>query len=169
MCRGKRICSELGELEADWSKEAPLPPPSWFQVELTKFHNASKKVSCGAVDEGTHLLSNVRSDDLRECFVEHGQVSGRARVRLLGTRRSIENAEERDPLRSSNSLAPEVFRRDGYRCRYCGIGVVPSQALSWFARAVGSQFFRPTGSNSQRHGVILAFRANADYVVPWNL
>jgi hypothetical protein len=76
---------------------------------------------------------------------------------------------ERDVQRSPDSYAWEVFRRDGYLCRYCGLRVIPKQVFTAFERVVGAQAFRATGTNDQRNGVVLAFRANVDHVVPWKL
>lgn len=43
------------------------------------------------------------------------------------------------------------------------------QVLAAFARVVGVKAFRATGTNEERHGAVLAFRANVDHVVPWRL
>lgn len=74
---------------------------------------------------------------------------------------------QRDQLRSPQRFAKAVFARDGYRCRYCGVRLVPAEVLKAFGRAVGSDTFATAGTNLQRHGVALAFRAIADHVTPW--
>jgi hypothetical protein len=47
--------------------------------------------------------------------------------------------------------------------------VVPKNVLNAYSEAVGDETFRATGTNAERHGVVLAFRANVDHVIPWNL
>ena len=38
-----------------------------------------------------------------------------------------------------------------------------------FSRVVGRDAFRPTGTNLERHGIELIFRANVDHVLPRKL
>jgi HNH endonuclease len=95
-------------------------------------------------------------------------MSGTFRNRHFG-RSKPEATLPLDPIASPQKLARDVFRRDGYRCRYCGMRLVPKDVFEAFSRVVGREAFRATGTNLERHGVVLAFRANADHVVPWNL
>lgn len=168
MCRGKQNCSELGTNPENWSKVAPLLPPLWFKEELSLFSSAVHEAAVGNIEKSLKSLLKIRSNELREWFVEHGQVSGRFRTRILKIQSSVTNNPELDPLRSPDRFAKEVFSRDGYHCRYCGIGVIPKEILASYGKAVGVNSFCATGTNQARHGVILAFRANADHVYPWN-
>ena len=170
MCRGKMVCSELGEESARWSKRAPLPVPDWFDQQLSVFVKAVQAASLGQREEAIERLTKVRSNDLRDWFVEHGQISGRFRLRKL--QRPAPDpvpVSERDEQTISAQLAKEVLERDGYRCRYCGLRVVSKSVLSAFSAVVGADRFRATGTNAERHGVVLAFRANTDHVKPWRL
>ena len=72
-----------------------------------------------------------------------------------------------DPLRSPDKYRKEVFQRDNYTCQYCGTKVIPKEVFASYSKLVGEDFFRATGTNGERHGIVLAFRANADHVVPW--
>jgi len=74
-----------------------------------------------------------------------------------------------DPIRSPDRFSKDVFARDSYTCRYCGIGVIPKDVLDAYGMVVGKDNFCPTGTNQKRHGIVLAFRANADHVIPWKI
>lgn len=169
MCRGAHTCSELGSEPANWSTRAPLVPPLWFEDQLDLFNDAVQSASTGDVARAVEILGSMQSDHLREWYVEHGQNSGGFRHRHLGKPGVGSTPTATDDTRLSSRLERDVFKRDGYRCRYCGHRVVPNGALRAFRDVVGTEVF-PTGrSNAQRHGVEVAFRAGADHVVHWKL
>lgn len=169
MCRGKQNCSELGVNPQLWSRETPLRPPEWFKSELLIFKEAVFEASIGNRNRSLLILSKIRSDEMRNWFVEHGQMSGLFRTKILQIAKPKLNDVELDILRSPDRYTNEVFERDSYTCRYCGIGIIPKNILAAYSKAIGRDAFRDTGTNSQRHGVVMAFRANADHVVPWSL
>jgi 5-methylcytosine-specific restriction endonuclease McrA len=170
MCRGgdKKSCTELGSNPAIWSKTAPLIPPVWFDGQLTIFEEAVRLASIGEVEKAHEQLRLIRSGDLQSWFIEHGQMSGEFRKRHFDVARPVV-AVEPDPVRSPAKLEAEVFKRDGYRCRYCGLRLVPMVVLKAFSNVVGRDAFRPTGKNMERHGMVFAFRGIADHVMPWKL
>ncbi len=81
MCKGAPHCSELGSDPAKWSRDAPLPPPTWFQGELDLFARSVRLAADGDVLHARSLLAEVRSDDLRAWYLVHGQNSGGFRAR----------------------------------------------------------------------------------------
>ena len=168
MCRRKSECELLGNDPSEWSRAAPLPPPAWFNEAIDLFAAAVDLASHGALGPSQAALSLIRNADLREFYVEHGQMSYRFRA---GTRRPQKNLSEAvglDPLkRIPGPLTSSVLERDGYRCRFCGIRVVPKRVLVAFASVVGPEAFPTGNSNATRHGVVLAFRANVDHVLPY--
>src|ERR1043166_2490335 len=168
MCRGKQFCTELGNDPAGWSKEAPLMPPVWFEEQLTSFDDIVRLASSGDVEKARYQLRLIRGSDLQDWFIEHGQQSGYFRAKHLGLSKPAV-AVALDPVRLPERLAKEVFKRDCYRCRYCGLRLIPIDVLKAFGKAVGRDVFRSTGTNVERHGIVLAFRANADHVIPWKL
>lgn len=169
MCRGKKSCSELGVDPQNWSKDCPLISPEWFSKEISTFANAVFQASIGNKTKSIEILNRIRSNELRDWYVEHSQVSGNFRNRLLRVKTQTSHNILLDSQRSPDPYAKEIFERDNYICRYCGTMVVPKQVLVAYSKAVGDDVFRATGTNAQRHGIVLAFRANADHVVPWKL
>lgn len=169
MCRGTKTCTELGTRPELWSREAPLVPPVWFESQLSIFVEAAKAAAGGDVFAARAKLLLIRSTDLQTWYIEHGQNSGTFRHRQLGKRKAQIFHTSLDTLASSDRFSNEVFKRDGYRCRYCGLRLIPKSVLQAFSAVVGADAFRATGTNVERHGIVLAFRANADHVVPYNL
>ena len=169
MCRAKALCAVLGDRPEFWSTRAPLLAPPWFNAQIDAFAAAVQAAALGDKRKAVEHLATVKSTDLRVWYVEHGQMSGRFRVR--GRRLPVPQAisPSRDAQRSPDAFAKQLFLRDGHLCRYCGVRVVPKQVLAAFAAVVGVKVFCATGTNEARHGVVLAFRANVDYVVPWKL
>ena len=144
-------------------------PPGWLDGQLTVFEGAVDLASAGDAAGARSRLELVRSRDLQEWCIEHGQVSGTVRDAYFNRVVPAVPLADRDPLRSPHRFAKAVFARDGYRCRYCGVRLVPAEVLKAFSRVVGSDTFATSGTNLQRHGVALAFRAIADHVTPWTL
>jgi hypothetical protein len=169
MCRGESRCVELGDNPNIWSTASPLRPPDWFKEEVKLFHKSVFEASKGHIDKAIGILKKIRDAELRNWYVEHGQMSGMFRVKILKRPRPVAENIDRDKLRSPDKFANFVFERDNYSCRYCGLPVIPKDILRAYSRCVGKEFFKDTGTNAERHGVVLAFRANADHVVPWTL
>src|SRR6185436_9980614 len=70
----------------------------------------------------------------------------------------------------TRSIERSVFQRDNYRCRYCGLRTLSKSFLKAFESAVGgTRFSASKNDNRIDHGVVLAFKAVADHVVPRNL
>jgi len=170
MCRGrKRTCTELGSDVTAWSKLAPLMPPEWFDVQVTAFAEAVRLAASGEAPAARIQLGTIRGTDLQTWFIEHGQMSGMVREHHLNRPQPVATGIYRDPVRSPQRFAKAALQRDGYRCRYCGVRLVPKGVLEAFSGVVGRDVFGIKGRNLERHGVVLAFRANVDHVVPWTL
>lgn len=166
MCIGKKICCELGDNPEYWSTQSPLPPPLWFDDEVTKFSEAVHSAATGDLQNARTQLALVRSDDLREWFGEHAQQAGLYRCRHFGGRHTNAPILALDPLRDTRRHEPFVYERDGYRCRYCSCRVVPGVVFRAFSNVIGADAFGISGRRSQRHGAAVALKACADHVLP---
>ena len=169
MCKDRRMCTELGNDPGTWSTHALLAPPQWLRDQLPVFSNSVRAAAEGRIKLAIDLLKTVRSDDLRDWFVEHGARSGKFRWKirreLLGFDQTVPEYAKRNHKQPNAELQRLVLGRDGYRCRYCGIGLVPKNVLVDFGDIVDSDEFRAK-TDKGRHGAILAFRANFDHVTP---
>jgi 5-methylcytosine-specific restriction endonuclease McrA len=171
MCKKKDsdFCTELGVDPGKWSKRCPLPPPKHFEECLDTFINAYYEAKKGNISKSLKLLMETRSDDLRDWFVKHGQMSGHY-YRVNGLQLSVPapfDGKYEEKKKPSRTLERQVFTRDGYRCRYCQTRVLDFKVLQKFEKLVGRSNFRASAeTNDLRHGVTFFFRATADHVVP---
>jgi hypothetical protein len=115
-------------------------PPAWFDDQLTIFAEAVRLAAVGDVASARVQIRSIRSEELQTWYIEHGQQSGVFRNRHFGrSNPAVADtvAVALDPIRSPEKLATAVFKRDGYRCRYCGVRLVPLHVLKAFGKAVG--------------------------------
>jgi hypothetical protein len=163
MCRGAKKCTELGTISALWDRNAPLPPPNWCKEQLSIFEKALLVFINGDRDTCIDILSKIRSKEMQNWFIEHGQMSGFHRVRILNAPiPQPVNENFRDALRAPRKYELQVFSRDGYRCRYCGIKLVSNQLLTLFEKSLNSSTFRKGSTNLDRHGIFHIFKPVAD-------
>lgn len=168
MCRGKSTCSELGNRDS-WSTEAPLPPPDWIRAELALIMVAFAHAAEGDITGTIAAIDRTADGRVRDWCVEHGQVSGRIRLRSLGSPPPPQRLPVVGPRNPDRALERAVLERDQYQCRYCGLPVIPRRLFVQLGAVVGQARF-PTGKgNDQRHGARLAFGAQVDHVVPYSL
>lgn len=165
MCRGKAFCAALGPRES-WSDEAPLPVPDWIREHLTLLHRSIRRAAEGRVEESKRLLASIPSDEIRKWGVEHGQLSGRFRNRVLKVP-APDAAPATGTRTASPSLRARILARDGYRCRYCGVPVIPREVLVAFGGVVGQEAFGTGRANAERHGAALVSWAEVDHVLPY--
>ena len=128
-----------------------------------------KAAASGSEAEACTALARMRNDRMRNWYDVHGQNTGAHRVRTLNLPMPAPPSLALDPIKRPTALEKRVFERDGYRCRYCGLRVVPKAVFEFIQRFVGRDRFCSWGSNPVMHGAAHAFRAYADHVVPHSL
>jgi hypothetical protein len=167
MCIDAEFCTELGVDPQKWSTRCPLPPPKHLVECLDFFIQAFTEARKGDITKSLELLTQTRSNELREWYVEHGQMSGHLhRVNALNLPKPKKFIGELDKT-PSRALETQVFLRDGYRCRYCQTRVLDFKVFQKMEKLVGEENFRASaGTNDLRHGITFFFRATADHVVP---
>lgn len=167
MCRGKRTCTELCN-PTTWSTNTPLPPPKAITEQLTLFHTSIRLAAQGQLTAARETLATFPNKATQEWCIEHGQVSGNFRYRLLGNRRASPYCPATTPRHPTAPLIQDIFERDRYHCRYCGLAVIPRTVLVAFGMVVGETTFRFGRRNIERHGAALVSWAQVDHVIPWS-
>ncbi len=169
MCRGKNICSELGTNTENWSIHSPLPTPSWMAEQIDLFEVAVNEFITGNRESCLIKLKQIKSEEITNWYIEHGQMSGRHRKLSLKIS-PPETIDEmlRDPTRSPSKVQNDVFKRDGYRCRYCGNKLLSQDFIRLFIKKLNSELFRRGETNLTTHGIIHISWPVADHVIPWN-
>ena len=169
MCRGKNICSELGTDSNTWSKESPLPKPEWMNYEVDLFIKAVEAFIAGNKNLCLEIIGQIRTAEITEWYIEHGQMSGRHRkLQLNIPPPETIDIDLRDPVRSPAKLQKQVFERDSYHCRYCGGKLISQEFLKTFIKRLNSPLFSRGETNLNTHGIIHLTWPVADHVIPWN-
>lgn len=167
MCRNADWCSELDPNPKKWSKSCPLQPPKYFDKSLNTFIKSYTAALAGNINEAIKLLGETRGEDLRNWYIEHGQMSGwHYRVKALNKPKLKKYAGDLETNNRFAKYESQIYQRDGYRCRYCGIRVIDTKALLKMEKMVGKEIFQVKGKNSDRHGVALVLRATIDHIKP---
>lgn len=165
--RNGNKCVVLGSDPTKWSECEPLPPDRSLIEGFRHFDAAVHAAAAGDIQSARAKLVAVESDAIRSWFIEHAQVAGNARVAALGRAAPAPYVGPVDELaypRSATVL--EVFRADGYRCRYCQRPVVHKGVLTLVQRIVGKSIFSMGLTNLEMHGAAIAHRAVVDHLVP---
>ena len=169
MCKGTQTCIALGTDSTKWSRETPLPVPDFFEKAVEGFTIAVTSLIDGNKEDSLVALKETNHEAVGEFFIEHGQQSAYFRVQ---NRLEIDKANRvAKDLNNSPRLIPkvekEVFERDSYRCRYCGLRIIAKEVFAEYSRIVGSDNFSVDRENSKRNGLTLGLRGVADHVQPY--
>jgi 5-methylcytosine-specific restriction endonuclease McrA len=169
VCRGKNACSELGTNPDNWDIFCPLPIPNWMADQIDLFELAVNDFIAGNKDSCLTKMKQIKSEEITNWYVEHGQMAGRHRKLVLEiTSPQTVDKNLRDPIRSPQKIQNKVFERDGYRCRYCGNRLVSQDFIRLFIKKLDSPVFQRGETNLTTHGIIHIAWPVADHVVPWN-
>ena len=170
VCRNADWCTELDLDPQKWSKNCPLQPPKYFNDSVNTFISAYRAAEAGNINKAIELLGDTRGEDLRNWYIEHGQMSGwHYRVKALKKLKPKKYTGVLEKNKSFAKYESQVYQRDGYRCGYCGLKVIDTKALMKMEKMVGKKQFKVKGRNSERHGVALALRATIDHIKPLTL
>jgi DNA-directed RNA polymerase subunit RPC12/RpoP len=167
--KSKGFCSELGQEPSKWSAFAPLTPPAWFEGQAVLLCEAAEEAANGRREKAIGILGQIRGHEMYEWFDVHGQNSGWHRANWFKIAAVKISPEEMDSIRSPVAYEKQVYERDGYKCRYCGLKVIAKQTLVAFEKTVGTVEFRTVGRNIEQHGIVHAFKPVADHVFPHRL
>lgn len=134
---------------------------------MNAFDAAYRAAVAGDSRLATELLASTYDRELNEWFDVHAQNTGTFRSDHFGSEATSVQGLALDPLRSVTRFEGPLFKRDGFRCRYCGVRVVPGRIAKRMQSIFGKDVFDATSrGNAPRHGVKLAFSAALDHVVP---
>jgi hypothetical protein len=167
MCRGKRTCTELKTIDS-MHRDAPLPPPQWIRDSLPNFYSAIVAAAEGDLHTARAALAMLPDRDTLVWCIEHGQVSGNFRRRLLGHSAKPASLSCAGPRNPKPALIKVILERDNYHCRYCDMKVLPREVLKAASDLLGSTILPFGRRNGEKHGAALVSIAYVDHVLAWN-
>lgn len=159
-----RLDEVLGKDAKAWPTHCLVQYPSEFDAEIDKFVSAVEFAVQGLIFDAQETLSNIKSQDLSDWFIEVGQNTGTYRMKHSGKSTRKQYSGKRSMWPKNREI--EVLKRDAYRCRYCQIRLLHHKQLEAFAKLIGKDVFPNGRSNRTRHGIRLIMRATFDHVLP---
>lgn len=68
----------------------------------------------------------------------------------------------------SETVIASIYKRDRFRCRYCGCRVIPTQVMRLISQFFPEDFpYHPNWKGGETHPAITARSATLEHVVPW--
>jgi 5-methylcytosine-specific restriction endonuclease McrA len=68
----------------------------------------------------------------------------------------------------SETVIASIYKRDRFRCRYCGCRVIPTQVMRLISHFFPEDFpYHPNWKGGETHPAIAARSATLDHLVPW--
>lgn len=141
-----------------------LPPISDLAVAADLLDEAANAVLAGDHDRAREKL---RAADIPAVHAFAARIMG-AWNTDIHRRRPVDRPTDVPKVpdrRPSGSIEAEVFSRDGWRCRYCGVRVVLPKARKFLVDTFPGVVCW-SGRNKDLHAAFFALSAVADHVVP---
>ena len=142
-----------------------LEPIPELELAAKLLDAAADAVLQQRLDLAARLLSNANFQEIRDyAWRLVGKMS--PEVHHLTKRPKCLPKAERDPRRMpSQTEQREIFLRDGWRCRFCGIKVINRRARSVLVHLFSIESCW-TSKERQRHAALYALAASLDHVLP---
>ena len=150
--------ASIGDDPALWNKSAPLPSiPQWFEQEFDRIAEVVSLAATGEVEKARNILSLARDRDeeMRQWYqmaIWVGEVRADKLDRSPGRERVPRNQQDK---RLSEPGRRALYKRDGYRCQYCGQRIIPAEVLIAISNALGEEAFRVKGTDTTRRGAAM--------------
>ena len=158
---------EIGTNPAFWNKNCLVPYPKEFdqQIDLVAEAIRIAQSSPGLAREITQSLD---AEPMKRWFIDVALWSGAWRAEILGNHKKAVRGLGVRKIVSQTKL-DELFARDKWRCRYCGIRVAGNRKhFKKFANTIGMPELIAGRTDESRHGLYLMLMASYDHVRPVN-
>jgi 5-methylcytosine-specific restriction endonuclease McrA len=142
-----------------------IPYPEEFDLHIDRLGQALKLVNTDP-DKSRDLVKSIDSDEMKRWFIDVALKSGAWRAKYSGVSDSdLKRTRRRNAI--SQSRLENLFERDKWRCRYCGIRVTGNRKhFKKFAEAIRMPELVSGRTDENRHGIYLMLMASYDHVKP---
>ena len=153
---------------AIWNSLLPATPEMERAADL--LNEAADMVLADRDEEAAALIQKA---DITALFDVREQASRAPPVFSVHRLRKVANLlpkipkEQRAaPFASESPLGEAVFRRDGWRCRYCGCRVIPSRVRRWMDKRLPGVIRWDQATNLGCHAGFWTLWGSVDHVIP---
>lgn len=156
---------EIGTNPAFWNKNCLVPYPKEFdqQIDLVAEAIRIAQSSPGLAREITQSLD---AEPMMRWFIDVALWSGAWRAEIVGLHEKRMKSLGIRKIVSQKNL-DDLFARDKWRCRYCGIRVAGNRKhFKKFAQAIDMPELIAGRTDESRHGLYLMLMASYDHVRP---
>ena len=163
---GQQILSlELGTNPLSWPKHCLIPYPTEFDSQIDRLEQALKLANTDP-DQSRDIIKSIDSEEMKRWFIDVALKAGAWRAKYSGVSGvDIKNSKRRKAI--SQKRLEDLFKRDKWRCRYCGIRVAGNRKhFKKFAKAICMPELVSGRTDESRHGLYLMLMASYDHVKP---
>ena len=155
----------LGANPSAWPRHCLIPYPAEFDTQIDRLEQALKLTNTDP-DQSRDIVKSIDSEEMKRWFIDVALKAGAWRAKYSGVSGvDVKNSRRRKAI--SQKRLEDLFERDKWRCRYCGIRVAGNRKhFKKFAKAIRMPELVSGRTDESRHGLYLMLMASYDHVKP---
>ena len=159
------LMKELGSDYSRWPKNNLIQYPQEFESQIDIVKQALS-VAESNPNYARQLIGSIDEKAMKRWFIDVALWSGAWRAKFSGNSGvDVKNPRRRRAI--SQKRLEDLFERDKWRCRYCGIRVAGNRKhFKKFAEAIRMPELVSGRTDESRHGLYLMLMASYDHVKP---
>lgn len=159
----KTLETQLGVHSQRWPRNCLIPYPTEFEDQIDYVQQAVQSAPRDPI-AARELIRQVDSESMKRWYIDVVLQSGVWRKRHLGASTSQKpGSRKRRPIEQRRIVA--IFRRDNWRCQYCGILIGGNRKhFLKFALGIDMPELVQGRTDETRHGLYLLLMASYDHV-----
>lgn len=161
----KTIQSRLGVDAQLWPKHCLIEYPNEFEEQIDIVQRAVRIALQDGI-AGRKLIRQVDSESMKRWYIDVALQSGIWRAKHSGVLGSEKpDSPKRKSIAQKRMVA--IFRRDNWRCRYCGIRVGGNRKFfEKFSSVINMPELVQGRTDETRHGLYSLLMASYDHITP---
>ena len=162
-----QLQESLGTDKASWNKNCLVPYPKEFDEQIDLVAEAVRIANSDPA-RAKEIVQSLDTEPMKRWFIDVALWSGAWRAERMGLHEKRMKSLGIRKIVSQKKLN-ELFTRDKWRCRYCGIRVAGNRKhFKKFAQAIDMPELISGRTDESRHGLYLMLMASYDHVKPVN-
>jgi hypothetical protein len=162
-----RLQECIGIDPAVWNKKCLVPYPREFDQQIDLVAEAVQ-IAQSSPGRAREIVQSLDAEPMKRWFIDVALWSGAWRAEIVGLHEKRMKSLGIRKIVSQKKL-DELFARDKWRCRYCGIRVAGNRKhFKKFANVIGMPELIAGRTDESRHGLYLMLMASYDHVKPVN-